>query len=61
MADGNDEEDDDDEVPDLVENFDEPSKNESATTDQDKISEVTEEGMRPLNSSYTEVMCFDSY
>ena len=51
MADGNDEEDDDDEVPDLVENFDEPSKNESATTDQDKISEVTEEGISPLKSS----------
>merc|ERR1712189_97701 len=32
----------DDEVPDLVENFDEVSKNETATEDA-KISEVTEE------------------
>merc|ERR1711874_470446 len=35
------EEEDDDEVPDLVENFDEVSKNETATEDA-KISEVTE-------------------
>jgi nascent polypeptide-associated complex subunit beta len=35
-------EEDDDEVPDLVENFDEVSKNETATEDA-KISEVTEE------------------
>eukprot|EP00088_Acartia_fossae_P059187 TRINITY_DN699_c0_g1_i1.p1 TRINITY_DN699_c0_g1~~TRINITY_DN699_c0_g1_i1.p1 ORF type:complete len:179 (-),score=53.91 TRINITY_DN699_c0_g1_i1:250-786(-) len=36
-------EDDDDEVPDLVENFDEVSKNEAATEDADsKISEVTD-------------------
>merc|ERR1711997_784748 len=33
-------EDDDDEVPDLVENFDEPSKNEAATTDA--IADITE-------------------
>merc|ERR1712189_172507 len=35
-------EEEDDEVPDLVENFDEVSKNETATEDA-KISEVTEE------------------
>jgi len=37
-------EDDDDEVPDLVENFDEVSKNESATTTEepDKITDATE-------------------
>merc|ERR1712177_106180 len=34
-------EEEDDEVPDLVENFDEVSKNETATEDA-KISEVTE-------------------
>merc|ERR1711874_793430 len=34
------EDDDDDEVPDLVENFDEPSKNEAATTDA--IADVTD-------------------
>merc|ERR1719309_1178895 len=34
------EDDDDDEVPDLVENFDEPSKNEAATTDA--IADITE-------------------
>ena len=34
---------DDDEVPDLVENFDEVSKNETATaTEEAKISEVEE-------------------
>merc|ERR1712086_164422 len=35
-------EEEDDEVPDLVENFDEVSKNETATEDA-KISEITEE------------------
>ena len=36
-------EEDDDEVPDLVENFDEVSKNETATaTEEAKISEVEE-------------------
>merc|ERR1719309_1132230 len=34
------EDDDDDEVPDLVENFDEPSKNEAPTTDA--IADITE-------------------
>merc|ERR1712059_187370 len=38
---GNMDEEDDDEVPDLVENFDEVSKNEAATEDA-KISEVSE-------------------
>merc|ERR1719175_480405 len=35
-------EDDDDEVPDLVENFDEVSKNEAATEEPEKISDVTD-------------------
>jgi len=37
-------EEDDDEVPDLVENFDEVSKNETATEDA-KISEVPDQGL----------------
>jgi len=41
MADGNMADDDDDEVPDLVENFDEVSKNEAAT-EPEKISDVTD-------------------
>merc|ERR1712083_582413 len=40
MGEGGIEDDDDDEVPDLVENFDEPSKNEAATTDA--IADITE-------------------
>merc|ERR1719186_1347270 len=43
-------EEEDDEVPDLVENFDEVSKNETATEDA-KISEVTEETEETLDIS----------
>merc|ERR1711872_1041581 len=42
MSDGNMADDDDDEVPDLVENFDEVSKNEAATEEPEKISDVTD-------------------
>jgi len=43
-------EEEDDEVPDLVENFDEVSKNETATEDA-KISEVTEETPAPAEAT----------
>jgi len=42
ITDGNAADDDDDEVPDLVENFDEVSKNEAATEEPEKISDVTD-------------------
>merc|ERR1719289_820842 len=42
ITDGNVADDDDDEVPDLVENFDEVSKNEAATEEPEKISDVTD-------------------
>ena len=43
-------EEEDDEVPDLVENFDEVSKNETATEDA-KISEVTEGNISGLHKA----------
>jgi len=43
-------EEEDDEVPDLVENFDEVSKNETATEDA-KISEITEETPAPAEAT----------
>ena len=49
-------EEDDDEVPDLVENFDEVSKNETATEDA-KISEVPGLFTAPLSSPFCLIWC----
>ena len=49
-------EEDDDEVPDLVENFDEVSKNETATEDA-KISEVPGLFIAPLSSPFCLISC----
>ena len=49
-------EEDDDEVPDLVENFDEVSKNETATEDA-KISEVPGLIIAPLSSPFCLISC----
>ena len=50
-------EEEDDEVPDLVENFDEVSKNETATEDA-KISEITE-GIESFSAAFPYKVDFD--